>query len=331
MKNECAIVRDLIPLYVEEMTSQPSAEFVRKHIAECAECKAVLEETRSSEVKVNHPDRINTLRSLYLGIFLKTLLLAAAVFVFILGIFLPDDLYIAKAACGAAASALAVVFYHELGGKSIFSGVVLSILVNIALAAQQINVLYSKPMPEELTIEQTETLLLSECRKLAVVSLVAIVVSVVIVLLLSFIREKTAGKISAVMAGKNRRVYSLIYLAAATLAFVGEALILLFTPEEYAMLFQWALCLAVGVFVGLYRAENGAKSPLISAIFSFITSILPTAIVLALEAVIFNGIAEFSVFVVIDISVLAVCALVSAIISASITRKTALAESREKP
>lgn len=39
MKHECSIVRDLLPLYVEDMVSQDTAEFVGGHLADCQACR----------------------------------------------------------------------------------------------------------------------------------------------------------------------------------------------------------------------------------------------------------------------------------------------------
>ena len=41
MKNECSIVRDLLPLYAEGMLSEDSAAFVKEHLDTCAECRAL--------------------------------------------------------------------------------------------------------------------------------------------------------------------------------------------------------------------------------------------------------------------------------------------------
>lgn len=37
--NECNIVRDLLPLYAEELTSPDSGEFIEKHLSACAHCR----------------------------------------------------------------------------------------------------------------------------------------------------------------------------------------------------------------------------------------------------------------------------------------------------
>ena len=43
MKTECYVVRDLLPLYVEDMVSPETAKYIRAHLAECAECEAEFE------------------------------------------------------------------------------------------------------------------------------------------------------------------------------------------------------------------------------------------------------------------------------------------------
>ena len=40
MKTECSIVKDLLPLYVEDMVSEETAQFVLNHLNVCADCKA---------------------------------------------------------------------------------------------------------------------------------------------------------------------------------------------------------------------------------------------------------------------------------------------------
>ena len=40
MKRECNIVRDLLPLYIENMASPESAQFVEAHLSKCPECNA---------------------------------------------------------------------------------------------------------------------------------------------------------------------------------------------------------------------------------------------------------------------------------------------------
>lgn len=46
MKQECSIVRDLLPLYVEDMVSPETAEFVEGHLAACEACQAEVQSLR---------------------------------------------------------------------------------------------------------------------------------------------------------------------------------------------------------------------------------------------------------------------------------------------
>lgn len=43
MKNECSIIRDILPLYVENMVSEDTSEFVKEHLESCPACRAELE------------------------------------------------------------------------------------------------------------------------------------------------------------------------------------------------------------------------------------------------------------------------------------------------
>ena len=42
MKNECNIVRDILPLYLEDMVSEDTANFIKEHLKDCPECRAEL-------------------------------------------------------------------------------------------------------------------------------------------------------------------------------------------------------------------------------------------------------------------------------------------------
>lgn len=43
MKNECSYVRDVLPLYLENMVSEETGAFVKEHLESCSECAAELE------------------------------------------------------------------------------------------------------------------------------------------------------------------------------------------------------------------------------------------------------------------------------------------------
>ena len=47
MNNECSIVKDLLPLYVENMTSEETANFINNHLNTCAVCKSELDDMSS--------------------------------------------------------------------------------------------------------------------------------------------------------------------------------------------------------------------------------------------------------------------------------------------
>lgn len=47
MKNECSIVRDILPLYIENMVSVETGEFVKEHINNCPECDSELKAMRA--------------------------------------------------------------------------------------------------------------------------------------------------------------------------------------------------------------------------------------------------------------------------------------------
>ena len=47
MKTECSIVKDLLPLYVEDMVSEETAQYVSDHLNICAVCKAEYDALKS--------------------------------------------------------------------------------------------------------------------------------------------------------------------------------------------------------------------------------------------------------------------------------------------
>ena len=56
MKNECSIIRDILPLYVEKLVSADTIAFVEEHLEKCAECRAELENMKK-------PNEIETIAS----------------------------------------------------------------------------------------------------------------------------------------------------------------------------------------------------------------------------------------------------------------------------
>lgn len=47
MKNECSYVRDVLPLYLENMISEETEAFVKEHLENCAECAAEYESIKA--------------------------------------------------------------------------------------------------------------------------------------------------------------------------------------------------------------------------------------------------------------------------------------------
>ena len=53
MKMECEIIRDLLPLYVDDACSGSSREIIEDHLTECADCAAYLKQIRASEAEAD--------------------------------------------------------------------------------------------------------------------------------------------------------------------------------------------------------------------------------------------------------------------------------------
>lgn len=47
MKKECSVVRDVLPLYLENMVSEGTTVFVKEHLESCSDCAAELEHLKS--------------------------------------------------------------------------------------------------------------------------------------------------------------------------------------------------------------------------------------------------------------------------------------------
>ncbi|MBO4493300.1 MAG: zf-HC2 domain-containing protein, partial [Ruminococcus sp.] len=60
---KCNIVKDLLPLYCDKLTSEDSNEEIEKHLNECADCKAVYESINKKEDDIKLPDKdVNPLK-----------------------------------------------------------------------------------------------------------------------------------------------------------------------------------------------------------------------------------------------------------------------------
>ena len=88
---KCNIVKDLLPLYCDKLTSQDSNEEIEKHLHECGECNAVYESMKQKEDDIKVPDKdLKPLKKVkkrtklkVIGAVFGTIAVLAAVFVFV--------------------------------------------------------------------------------------------------------------------------------------------------------------------------------------------------------------------------------------------------------
>ena len=50
MKNDCKIIKDLLPLYAEDMVSEETAQYIDEHLKDCEECRTELESLKDGAV-----------------------------------------------------------------------------------------------------------------------------------------------------------------------------------------------------------------------------------------------------------------------------------------
>lgn len=92
MRNECNIIRDILPLYIDEIVSEDTISFVEEHLEKCAACRAELEnmkapnalekavsDTRANDEKPlkNFAKKWNRKRRIVVTAFLAVLLIVA--------------------------------------------------------------------------------------------------------------------------------------------------------------------------------------------------------------------------------------------------------------
>lgn len=53
MNKECEVIRDLLPLYADDVCSETSRGLIEEHLQECPDCAAMLEKLRASEIETN--------------------------------------------------------------------------------------------------------------------------------------------------------------------------------------------------------------------------------------------------------------------------------------
>lgn len=83
MKYKCNIIKDLLPLYVEDVTSQDSNKIIEEHLKECEECKKHYEELKDGsfieelkEEQVNEENPKKTMKTIKKKIILGKLFFA---------------------------------------------------------------------------------------------------------------------------------------------------------------------------------------------------------------------------------------------------------------
>lgn len=90
MKIECEVARDLIPLYIEGLTSEGSNEFLLNHIKDCSECKEVFDELQKdiSDNKINKTYDIKDIPANRLIKKIRNRILSFVVIALFMGVFL---------------------------------------------------------------------------------------------------------------------------------------------------------------------------------------------------------------------------------------------------
>lgn len=53
MNIDCSVIRDLLPLYADDVCSDGSRRLIEEHLPECPECSAVLKQLQSREIEEN--------------------------------------------------------------------------------------------------------------------------------------------------------------------------------------------------------------------------------------------------------------------------------------
>ncbi|MDD3794465.1 MAG: zf-HC2 domain-containing protein [Lachnospiraceae bacterium] len=94
MSNECNLIKDILPLYVEDMVSTDTREFVSEHLEHCAKCHAEFERMRNSTKLIPDTDaEMVPLKKIKKDLFIKrlqtiffTAILACAIVTVVFGI-----------------------------------------------------------------------------------------------------------------------------------------------------------------------------------------------------------------------------------------------------
>lgn len=86
MKTECSIVRDLLPLYVEDMVSPETANYIDSHIEGCSECRDELKNLKEGaglpEVEKKPTPSIDNFKKVMKGMNRQFYMLAYSLIIF---------------------------------------------------------------------------------------------------------------------------------------------------------------------------------------------------------------------------------------------------------
>lgn len=103
MSNECNLIKDMLPLYVEDMVSADTHEFVSKHLEQCVGCRAEFEHMRKTTELIPDTDadtNIVPLKRVKRDLFIKclqticfTAVLACAIAMVVFGILTSPEFF----------------------------------------------------------------------------------------------------------------------------------------------------------------------------------------------------------------------------------------------
>ena len=86
---KCNIVKDLLPLYCDKLTSEDSNEEIEKHLGECADCKSVYESMNKKEDIIKAPDKdVKPLKKVKKRIKLKVIAAILGTLAVLFGVFM---------------------------------------------------------------------------------------------------------------------------------------------------------------------------------------------------------------------------------------------------
>ncbi len=92
MRNECNIIRDILPLYAEDMVSDDTVSFVEEHLQTCSECSIMSERIKESGIVIKNVNKsteqevINTLKKLRKKVFKRFCIIFLAICVGVVGL-----------------------------------------------------------------------------------------------------------------------------------------------------------------------------------------------------------------------------------------------------